>query len=298
MRSLRPHFLWKLEPFNNHSMNTSKSRNSSFSPIQKNKRKQISYKAIALYALLTFICLLPVTCFTILVQLTSQTIQQRTLQIELAQNAHAIHQRASIKYKQSSQLLLDYENTLKDQQVTKEQLHNLTILKQARDKAQQHLRNTATLLPEIPSPNSLSIPMLESVHKKYNTFAAYSCLLTLIPLFFSIPSYRKALPILPYNKRQIIFGIQAIPAIQQIIYIIYSLHWNLDGAQRKNNALFTIPLSTACMACYYFALTNYNDKPYNTFCLVILSTILAGITHIRFLQMLEYRKINNTQSKY
>jgi len=118
--------------------------------------------------------------------------------------------------------------------------------------------------------------------------APWSLLPILLPFLWACTHYFRSAKLSYTNHSLLIGTLHCIPVIHYLMYSIISVKWNIEGNQRKNNLLITLPLSLTALFCVALATYHFNHQPHSSFALVIISFVIWGGLHTRQLQMLAY----------
>ena len=123
--------------------------------------------------------------------------------------------------------------------------------------------------------------------------APWSLLPLLFPFLWACTHYFRSAKLTYTNHSLLIGTLHCIPVIHYLMYSVISAKWNIEGSQRKNNLLITLPLSLTALFCVALATYHFNHQPHSSFALVIISCAIWGGLHTRQLQMLAYAASRN-----
>lgn len=175
-----------------------------------------------------------------------------------------------------------------------QQAETLKTLQEGYEQARIKQSKFNTLSP-IPN-HSNQLKLLMEKKQKTLQFSLFSTALFIVPFCYFLPSYKKATAIWQsknLSKKKdysaFVMILQSLPIIQLLIYLLYSATWNLEGKQRKNNLLITLPCILATAFCYALVLKClYTNSTQQALILLLPASVLQLIVHLRFLQMLDY----------
>ena len=139
--------------------------------------------------------------------------------------------------------------------------------------------------------SSYYTPLLEASYQSSKRLISVAIGLSLtiaLPCLIAVPQYSQCAKLVTPNTPRRTTFFHSLPGVNVILYSYLSALWNIEGTQRKNSLLITIPLSLAALCCIGLTLYHANRGHFHWVATLTLCLTFWGGLHYRQLQMLRY----------